>query len=119
MSLGQLDDLVTGFEDAAGALDDLLAGGGERHALGCPLDELHAQVVLQLLELRRQGGLAHEASFGRAAEMAGVGHRHEVSQVLELEVRHRCSLWSLSNQSIGRNGVCPGEFAPTKPASLP
>ena len=38
--------------------------------LGRALDELHAEVVLELLELRRERGLAHEAALGGAAEVA-------------------------------------------------
>ena len=99
--LRQLDDLLARLEDAARALDDLLAGGGQRDALRRALDELHAEVFLELLELRRQRRLAHEAALGRAPEVARVGHGDQVSQVLEFEVGHRCSLSSLYNQSIG------------------
>src|SRR4051812_31095939 len=114
MALGELDDLLAGFQDAARPLDDLLAGRGERHALRRAFDELDAEIFLELLELRRERGLAHESASGRAPEVARVGDRHEVTQVLEFEVRHRCSLSSLYNQLIGRNGVCPGECPPTK-----
>ncbi len=101
VALGELDDLLAGLEDAARALDDFFAGDGERHALRRAFDELHAEVFLEFLELRRQRRLAHEAALGRTPEVAGVRHGDEVSQVLELEVGHRCSLLSLYNQSIG------------------
>jgi hypothetical protein len=113
MSLGQFDDLVAGLDDAPCPRDDFFACGGQRHALGRTLDELHAEVVLEFPELRRQRRLAHEAAFRGPAEMARVRQCDEVMQVLELEVGHRCSLSSLSNQSIGRNGGSPGECAPT------
>jgi hypothetical protein len=114
----QLDDLFAGIEDAARPLDDFLASGSQLHPLGCTLDELHTEVLLELLELRRQRRLAHEAAFGRAAEVARIGHCHQVTQVLELEVRHRCPLSSLSNQSIGRNTTYPGECAPSQVSTI-
>ena len=86
MALGELDDLLARLDDAARALDDFLAGGGQRHALGRALDELHAEVFLELLELRRQRRLADEAALGRAAEVARVGEGDEVAQVLELSM---------------------------------
>ena len=89
MAARQLDDLVAGVEDAARALDDLLAGRRELHALGRAFDELHAEIFLELLELRRQRRLADEAALGRASEVTRVGHGHQVTQVLELEVGHR------------------------------
>src|SRR5690349_21107507 len=101
MTLGEFDDVVARLEDAPRPFDDLLAGHGERHALRRALDELHAEVFLELLELRRQRRLAHEAAFSRAPEVAGVRHGDEISQILELEVCHRCSLSSLYNQLIG------------------
>src|SRR5690242_1779874 len=101
MALREFDDLVAGLEDAPGPRDDFLAGRGEGYPLRGALDELHAEVVLELLELRRERGLADEAAFGRAPEVARIGQGDEVAEVLEFQVCHRCSLWSLSNQSIG------------------
>jgi hypothetical protein len=112
VTFGQFDDFLAGLEDAPGAFDDLLARRGERDPLGRAFDQLDAQVALELLELRGERRLADETALGGTAEVARVGHGDEVTQVLEFEVGHRCSLWSLSNQSIGRNGVCPGEYAP-------
>jgi hypothetical protein len=89
VALGQFDDLLARLDDPAGALHDLHARGGERHALGRALDELHAEVFLELLELRGERGLAHEGAFRRAPEVARVGDRHEISQVFEFEVGHR------------------------------
>ena len=48
----------------------------------------HAEVVLELLELRGQRGLAHEAACCRLAEVSRVRDRHQVAQVLELQVGH-------------------------------
>src|SRR4029079_6451879 len=65
----QLDDLVAGVEDAPRAFHDLLARGGQLHAFWRALDELHAEVFLELLQLRGQRRLADEAALGGAAEM--------------------------------------------------
>ncbi len=89
--------LVAGFQDAPGACRDLLPRLGEGHVVGLSLDELHPEVFLELLELRGQGGLAHEAALRRPAEMPAVGDRHQVAQVFELDVRHGSSdIWRLS-----------------------
>ena len=53
--------------------------------LGVALDELHAEGVLELLQLRRQRRLADEAARGGAAEVALIGHGHQITQVLELQ----------------------------------
>ena len=88
LQCGQRDDLVAGLDDAARARDHLGAGLGQRDAPRVAFHQLHAEVVLELLQLRRQRGLADEAARRRLAEMARVGHRHEVAQVLELQVGH-------------------------------
>ena len=41
---------------------------------------------LELLQLRRQRRLADEAALGGAPEVARVGHRDQVAQVLQLDV---------------------------------
>ena len=86
MSARQRDHFIARFEDAPGARHDLLARFGERDLVGIALDELHAQVVLQLLELGGERGLAHERALRGPAEVPLVGQRDEVTQVLELQV---------------------------------
>ncbi len=51
------------------------------------LDELHAQVLLQFLQLRGECRLGDEAALRGAPEMTRVRHSHEVPQILQLEVR--------------------------------
>ncbi len=89
MSSRQGHHLVARLEDAARPGDDLLPGGGERNVVGLPLDELHAQVLLQLLQLRRKRRLADEAALGRPAEVAGIRHGDQVAQVFQFDVGHR------------------------------
>src|SRR5690606_9364879 len=67
-----------------GPLDDLLADRGEHDAPRVALDELHAQLLLQLLDLGGERGLAHEAGLGGPSEVAVVGHRHQVAQVSQV-----------------------------------
>src|SRR5882672_7825014 len=119
MTLGELDDLIAGFEDAARPLDDFLPGSGQRDALRRAFDELHAEISLELFQLRRERRLAHEAALGRASEVARIRDRDEITQVLELEVRHRCALSSLYIQSIGRNRASPGKCASTRETRSP
>src|SRR4029077_1577620 len=65
---------------------DLLPGRGERHVVRCALDELQAERLLELLQLRREGRLADEAARGGPPEVAQLRHRHEIAQVLELQL---------------------------------
>ena len=51
---------------------------------GCRSISCTPRLCFQLAQLRRQRRLADEAFGGGAAEMAGIGHRHQVAQVLEL-----------------------------------
>ena len=97
MGSRQGNDFIAGFEDAPGAGDDLLPRLRERHVIGLPLDELHAEVFLELLQLRGQRRLADEAALGGAPEVAAIGHRYQVAQVFQLDVRHgRSDIWRLS-----------------------
>src|SRR5579864_1780021 len=86
MSAGKRYHLVRSFEDATCTSDDLLACLGQGQVLRLALDQLHAQVVLELLYLGRKRRLAHETAFGGAPEVAGIGDRHQIAQVFELDV---------------------------------
>ena len=81
-----LADVVGLAEDHPGPLHDLLAGVGEQDVARAALDERDAELLLQLLDLRRQRRLADEARLGRPAEVAVVGHG---DQVLEVAQVHR------------------------------
>ena len=78
--LGNLADGGGLFQHALGLLDDALAHGGDAHLHIPALEELHFQLVFQLLDGHRQGGLAHEAGLGRPAEVSLAGHGHDVFQ---------------------------------------
>ena len=97
MGAGERHHFLASLEDAPRASHDLLAGIRERDVVRLPLDQLHAEILLELLELRRQRRLAHEAPLGSPSEMAAIGHRHQITQVLELDVDHRgTDIWCLS-----------------------
>ncbi len=80
------DNLFARLQYPPGARDDLLARFRQRHVLGLALDELHPQIVFQFLQLRGQGGLADKAFLGGPPEMARVGHRNQVTQILQLDI---------------------------------
>jgi hypothetical protein len=84
VALGEFHDLFACLDDSPRPRDDFFTGGGQRHAFGRTLDELHAEVFLELLELRGQCRLADEAAFRRAPEVARIGDRDEVAQIFEL-----------------------------------
>ena len=67
---------------------DLVADGRDQHLALAALEDLHAELVLEVLHRCRQARLAHETALRRAAEMAfgrdgndvpelGEGHRRE------------------------------------------
>jgi hypothetical protein len=60
---------------------------GQQHLARRALDQRHAQLVLQLLDLRGQGGLADEAGFGGAAEVPMLGQGNQVVQVAQVHGR--------------------------------
>ena len=81
---GQFDDRVRLLQQRARALHDLLAGGGQGDALGLALDQRHAEVFLELADLRRQGRLADEAALGGLAEMTLVGQGDQVTEITQV-----------------------------------
>jgi hypothetical protein len=81
---GQLADVVGFPADAAGTLDNQPAGLGQRNLPRLALEQLHAEVLLELLDLCRQRRLAYVAALGRLAEMAAFGQGHQVLQVTQV-----------------------------------
>ncbi len=86
MGLGDGDHLIAGAEHEPGAGNDLFPGRSQRRAPGLAFDQLDSKVVLQLLQLGGQRRLADETARGGLPEVAGIGHCHQVAQVLELDV---------------------------------
>src|ERR1700746_653760 len=86
MTAGELHHLVARFEDAPCPRDDFLPACRERDVGRRPLDELHAEGLLELLQLRGESRLAHEAARRRAPEVTLVGHGHEGAQGLQLQL---------------------------------
>ena len=78
------EDLVALAQHAPRTSHDLLAHLRELDVFRMALDQLHPQILLQLLELRGQRRLAHERALCRAAEMTGIGQRNQVLEVLEI-----------------------------------
>ncbi len=84
--LGQRLDLVDLDQHPAGMVEDQPPDRRGHHVAGGPLEQRHTQLVLQLAQLRGQGGLADETGFGGATEMPVIVHRHRVAQVLKVHV---------------------------------
>ena len=80
----QRDDFIAFIQHAPRAHHDLLAHLGELHVLRLALHQFDAQILLQLLQLRRQGRLADEGALRRLAEMAGIGECHQIFEILEI-----------------------------------
>src|SRR5262249_20868768 len=82
-------DFVAGRDDLPGACRYGRTGFGQQHVPWLPLDQLHAEVVLELAQLCRQRRLADEAGSRGTAEVACFSQPGEVAQVLELQLCHR------------------------------
>jgi hypothetical protein len=78
--LGDLLDREGLLEHALRLRDDLVADRRHAHFARAALEDLHVELVFQLLDRHRQRRLAHEARFGRAAEMPLARHRDDVLQ---------------------------------------
>lgn len=65
---------------------------GELDRAPRPVDELGAQLTLQLLNLLTQRWLRDVQPLRSAPEMAFLGHRHEVAKQSQLRISHICSI---------------------------
>ena len=70
-------------QHALGAPRDLGADLGQDHVAGPPLDQLHAEVLLQIADLHGQRRLGHGAGLGGPAEMPVLGQRGQIAQLLQ------------------------------------
>jgi hypothetical protein len=74
--------------------DKLAADLRELDAALVALKDSHAELLLDVLDCRRQARLAHERAFGRPAEVLLVGDGNQVLQLGEGHVRcNRFCLW--------------------------
>jgi hypothetical protein len=74
-------DLV---DDPPPAVQEHLAGGGEVHPPGGPVQQPHAELLLELADLLGQRRLGHVQALGGAAEVALLGHGDEVVELPDL-----------------------------------
>ena len=72
-ALGQL-------QDPPGIRQERHPGRGERDRPGGAVDELHAEFVLQLLDLPAQRRLGHVQTLGGPPEVQLLGYRNEAGQ---------------------------------------
>src|SRR5690606_14721275 len=77
----QRDDCLALLDHASCERQDPGPHISEDDSSGLSLDQLHAEIVLQLLDLCRQGRLADEATFRCFAKMTGLGECDEVTKV--------------------------------------
>ena len=62
------------------------ASCGELHALGMALEQRGTDFGFEAADLLAQWRLRQAQLFGRARDVAGVSHRHEVPQVPQLHI---------------------------------
>ena len=86
----ELVDLAAGAldlgEDAAGARREQLAGGGRHDASRCALEQLGAELRLELPDLMRERRLGDVELLGRAGEVAVAGDRLGVAELTNLHL---------------------------------
>ena len=81
----QLQDLITYLQHVAAACHHFRPDLGQLHIVGLPFHQLHAQVLLKLIQLRRQRRLADETPFRRLAEMPGIRDSHQVFEIFQVD----------------------------------
>lgn len=101
--------LVDVGEDRARPFEVGPAGVGEVDAAGGAVEQLDAQLGLQLADLLGERRLGHVEPLGGATEVAFLGHRHEVSQMTQIH---------MSSILIGMD-MCTSEYSDRGLASLP
>ena len=79
--LGVVEQIAYRGENRPRAAGDLLTLLRELDAGPAPLDEAHLQLVLELLDLHAERGLADGARLRGMAEMMRLGQRLEVTQL--------------------------------------
>ena len=79
----EVAQILHGQQNAARALRDAGARGGEEHAGRGALDQDDAELRLELADLHAHRRLGDLAARGGLAEMQRLGERREVAQLLE------------------------------------
>ncbi|ANZ41521.1 hypothetical protein BBK82_41800 [Lentzea guizhouensis] len=93
--------VVHGGQHGAGAVEVDGAGAGELDLAGGAVQQGHAELGLQLLDLLGQRRLGHVQAFGGAAEVPFLGDGDEVAQVAEFHGIDTCRV------SVGAKCVFP------------
>jgi hypothetical protein len=79
----RLASLGNSRKDRRGALIKRLAGGGEPHASGKPLEQSLAKFIFELADLLAQRRLRHVTGSRRPGEAADFHRRDEISKLLK------------------------------------
>src|SRR5690606_25065880 len=89
---GSLHQLLRLAQDAASAGEDLLARIGEKYVSAAPVDEDHAEILLEFLDPGAERRLADEAALCRPAEMPFAIEGVEIAKLSHGgQVNHRFS----------------------------
>ena len=90
----RLANAVVGLERLAGLPDHDLARLGRNDGFLRTVEQHHAQLLFEGLDLHAQRGLRHETVLGSLGKTAAVGHRQ---QVFELDYSHSSALFRRAN----------------------
>ena len=85
----KLGEVARGRQHALGAPCDFDAGLGQDHFAGPPLDQIGAEVLLEVADLHRERGLGHRAGLGGLAEVPVLGQGRQISQLFQRDHRDK------------------------------
>jgi hypothetical protein len=77
-------DAVARQQNTASRLEEPASGGRRYHPVAAPLEELHAHLRLELRNGGGQRRLRYRHPSGPPCEAAGLGHRHELPNLIKL-----------------------------------
>ncbi len=73
-------ELLGPGEELIGQRHEGTAGGGQRQTAAGPLEQRHADLVLELLQLPGHGGLSHPEPLRGGGDRPRIGHCQEILQ---------------------------------------
>ena len=97
----EIGEIAGRGQHALGALRHLGADVGQGHFAGPPLDQRHAELRLQLLDLHGQRRLRHRAGLGGLAEMPVVRQRRQITQLFQRDHADKIFLSKRAGNRIG------------------
>ena len=97
---GEIHQIARGREHLLAAPGDLQPDFSQHDLAGTPLDQLHPELLFEVLDLHRQRRLRHGTRLGGAAEMPEFGKRAQITQLLQRDHGDKIILSTTSGNTI-------------------